>query len=257
MNKLFMIFFVSNFYFSTLSGWSQDTIVFSINTLQYEKVAKERMKEWLSESSLGRGSENYSESELKAFSIPAFEWNEKAKEYTCESPEKLENLLSFVENPYFQMISFIDDRSNIVGGKNVTISENRTAKRKRDSIDWISQIPNIPYSPFPTNPFPRYDLKELKTVYKYHLKHPDIFIFRIADYEGFWVIKNDRLYRLKGCLLKNANQYFYMDGEEYIRDIASGDGMRIGFPYIGCHNVKDALYWSKQGKKVFIKIIYK
>jgi hypothetical protein len=105
------------------------------------------------------------------------------------------------------------------------------------------------------NPFPLYDIIQEKQAYKYHLKHPDAFIFLIADYEGFWVIKNSRLYKLKNNTLKNANQFFYMSGEEYIRDIASGDGMRVGYRYKGCFNANDAQYWSKQGNNIFIKLI--
>ena len=250
--KKSIVLLLGIYYCLSLKAENKDTIVFPINIKKYEEVAKEKLRESLSESFSFFLRKKYLKSELKTFSIPAFEWNQKAKEYACDNHERLENLLSFVENSYFQMILFIDNQSNIVGWENVAVSEIRTAKRERDSIDWVSQIPDIPYSPLLGNPFLHYDLKELNKVYKYHLKHPDAFIFRIADYEGFWVIKNNRLYKLEGGSLKNANQYFYMDGEEYIRDIATGDGMKIGFRYVGCYNAEEALYWSKKGKDIII-----
>lgn len=223
---------MSCFYFSILSGQNHDTIVFSINKAQYEKVAKEELRSVLANSRSNIYGK-YAEDKLRLFSIPVFEWNQKAKEFTCASREKLENLLSFVENPYFQMISFIDSQSNIVGGVNLATSQIRTERRIRDSTDWVSQIPNVPFSPFIGNPFPHYDLKELKNIYKFHLKHPDVLIFRIADYEGFWVMKDYNLYKLEGISLKNANQYLYKCGEQYIRDIANGI-FSTGYQYMGC-----------------------
>jgi hypothetical protein len=254
-------------------GMNNDTIIIHIDMSKYKHIAIEKLREAISlskpscilkskitEIDIETGSfyhpinDMFTENDITIFSIPTFEWKQKAQEFTCASHEKLENLLLFEENPYFQMVCFIDYRSNnIIGGENISISEIRVARRIRDSIDWISQIPDIPpYIPY-GDPFPYYDINDLQKVYKYHLKHPDAFIFRIANYEGFWVIKNYRLYKLENGVLKNANQYFYLSGETYIRDIAN-DAYRIGYEYLGCFSKSDALYWSKEGRKVFIKI---
>ena len=276
MMKKILIIIISVFYCVIARGTDNDTIIIRIDMSQYENVAVTKLKESIALSKLSKIpkskitetdiknrsyyysiSDLFTENDITVFSIPAFEWKQKASEFTCASHEKLENLLIFEENPYFQMICFIDCRSNnIIGGENISVSEIRTSRRIRDSIDWVSQISDIPpYISF-SDPFPYYDLKELQKVYKYHLKHPDAFIFRIANYEGFWVIKDYRLYKLEKDVLKNANQYFYLNGEEYIRDIAN-DAYRISYVYLGCFNKSDALYWSKEGRNVFIKIITK
>jgi hypothetical protein len=255
MNKLSLILVISCFYFSILYGQNHDTIVFSVNKIQYEKVAKEELKRVLANSQSSIYGK-YTENQLKTFSIPTFEWNQKAHKFTCESHEKLENLLSFRENPYFQIILLIDNESNNVSNFFcLAISLIRMEQRIKDSIDWVSQIPNIPYSHFSSNPFPYCDLKRLNKAYKYHLKHPDTFIFRISDYEDFWVIKDYQLYRLGRNCLENANQYLYTCGEEYIQDIANGN-FRTGYPYIGCFNKDESLYWSKQGNRIFVKVKY-
>jgi hypothetical protein len=260
MKKLFLtlfespaiLVFINCFYFPILYGQNYDTIVFSINKIQYEKVAKEELRKVLSNSQSNVYCK-YTEDELKTFSIPTLEWNQKARRFTCESHEKLENLLSFRENPYFQIILLIDAESNVIDNFYLSISQTRTERRIKDSIEWVSQVPNIPYSHFSSNPFPYCDLKLLNKVYKYHLKHPDVFIFRISDYESFWVIKDCQLYRLEENCLENANQYLYMCGEKYIQDIANGD-FRTGFQYIGCFNRGESLYWSEQGNRVFVKV---
>jgi hypothetical protein len=122
----------------------------------------------------------------------------------------------------------------------MTISEDRTMRGIRDGWD--------------TSPFPLFDVKQEKRAYQYHLKHPEAFIFLIANFEGFWVIKDGRLYKLVGRFLKDANCYFYLMGEEYIRDIAE-DAFRIGFPYMGCFNESEARYWSKKGRNIFIEVV--
>jgi hypothetical protein len=253
MNKLLKLIFICIAIFWALPLYCQDTIMFSINMAKYEKIAKENMKNAITDiRSAVYG--KYTENELTVFSIPAFEWNQKAKDFTCESREKLENLISFAENPYFQMIFFVDNRKNIVGGFDLSVSQTRTERRIKDSINWVSQIPNTPFSPFSSNPFPYYEIKDLKTVYKFHLKHPDAFIFRIADIEGFWVVKNNQLCRLEGNTIKSANQYLYMYGEEYIRDIANGT-FRTGYQYLACFNNKTIRFLSKQHNNIFIEII--
>jgi hypothetical protein len=238
-----------------LTGQNQDTILFAINMMKYENVAKQKLTNMLTDSCSDIYGK-YKENELEIFSIPVVEWNHKAQCYTCDSHEKLENLLLFTENPYFQMILFIDSKLNVVGNLDIAISESRNEKRIKDSIEWVSQIPNLPFFNFSTDPFPFRDLLQEKMIYKYHIKHPDIFIFRIAYYEGFWIIKDNKLYKLDGNSIINANQVFYMDGEEYIRDIASGNGIRTGYKYIGCFNRSDARHWSKKGNDIFIKVSY-
>jgi len=253
MSKLFIILFLSFFYFSTMRGLCQDPIIFYINLAQYKKVAKEKLSNIIADKNSNLYGK-YSEEKLNVFSIPAFEWNQKAKNFSCESRESLENMLLFVENPYLQMIVFTDERSNIVENQNLTFSEIRLERRARDSIDWIMQIPDVPFSYLESNPFLYYDIRQLQSIYKYHLKNPDAFIFRIVDFEGFWVIKDNRIYKLEGSSLKNANQHLYIYGDEYIRDIANGT-FRTGHPYIGCLSRKEIRNLRIQNSSISVRII--
>jgi len=252
MNKMIFISVMNFFCFSIVSGQKYDTIEFSINMTQYEKVAKEELSGILTTpQTIIHG--KYTADKFKTLSIPVLEWNQKAQTFNCESNDKLENLLLFEENPYFQMVLLIDNKSNIVSSFDLTASQTRTMKRIKDSIEWASQTPNIPFSHFSSNPFPDFDLKQLNKIYKFHLIHPNDFIFRIANFEGFWVIRNYQLYKLEGTSLRNANQYLYTCSDEYIRDIAV-DAFRTGYKYEGCFSNEKAKSRSKQGKSIIVKV---
>jgi len=241
------------FCFSVFYGQNHDTIVFSINMEQYEKVAKEEMTSVLANPRANIQGK-YTKDKFKVFSIPVLEWNQKAQTYTCESHDKIENLLLYENNPYFQIVLLIDKKSNIVGRFDLTNSQTRIMRRIKDSIDWVSQMPNVPYSYFSSNPFPDCDLKQLNKIYKHQSKNPADFIFRIANFEGFWVIRNYQLYKLEGTSLRNANQYLYMCSDEYIRDITI-DAFRTGHKYTGCFNNKKAKMLSEQDSRIFLKIL--
>ncbi len=90
-----------------------------------------------------------------------------------------------------------------------------------------------------------------KNIYNYIKDHPDELVFGITGLYGYWSIKNNHFYKLKSGVfkkikLKDAGRYFYLYGEEYIKDISLNKPI-FGYRYKECGK-------SEKIENVFVKL---
>jgi hypothetical protein len=230
MKAIFLFYFV--FVCNYIVVGQIDTVHIALNMSKYDRIAKEKLMDLYSnELDLKNSpassmllSNKYNLNELQTLSIPVFNLKPQAKKYKCG--DNLELLIDFKEDPYFQKVIIIKNQKQ-VGGFNIIDSFNES-NRIQDSIKGDN-----PFS-LHSSPILNDNRQTEKKLLRYTKKNSDVFIFMIKGINGFWVVKNDSLYKLVDMVEESANKYFTMHyGEEYIHDV-SNDALRTGYSYINC-----------------------
>jgi hypothetical protein len=246
----------------------EDTIKFSLDIGEYQKIANEKLihlmetddiynvesqvvifnKGWVNAEKKLNKKMGYSElAEYSVLSIPYFWFNDNAKTY--KSGDNLEYIIDFKEDPSFQEVWALREDEPV--GSFYISYKNEEVIKMRDS----TKNQNL----LMMNSFIGWNDYVDRNIARYIQENPDIFVFKLKDIAGYWVIKDGYVIRLEEkCFLwfcsiseKNANVYFTETySEELIRDLATEYSMNIGYHYM----TDGKQYDEKDFRKVFIKM---
>jgi len=102
----------------------------------------------------------------------------------------------------------------------------------------------------------QFRIRDAKYIVCYMDDHPDDFIFGLSELKGFWVIRNNRMYKLIYTYggffrLTLANRYCRQFSSELITDMMSDEGIALGRRYKPCPKKK----YPKH--KVYLKVMKK
>lgn len=216
----------------SLKGYSQkDSITFIFKTNEYILFTKSKIKEI-----------SKNESVSKYIFFPTFSFKIANKSYKCG--EQIEYHIDFKNKYSWQYIQLIEN------DKPYEVL-NHGGVFDLSKIDSLSMIEEHSYILYYTP-----DIKEdrvFRSIYKYQNKNPDVFIFTLSSIQGFWMVKNGKLFNLKRGLIRNirktnGNKEILKYGQDYINDISNG-GMILGKRYKSCNKIFNKF------KKVYIKVI--
>ena len=195
---------------------ADDTIYFSINMDKYEEVAIQKQAKTYKEYVTLENIKNH----YTIVSVPVFSLKAEAIKYKCG--DDIGALIDFKEDPYFQDV-FIYNKEGIYVDCNEIHDTYKKSNMERYG-DSIGEVPVL------------YDYDKAKRRILKYKQRKGAFIFMVKHLRGFWSIRNGVLYKLTNTFHeKNANEYaakYY--GEEFIREMSLGEGMRIGHYYYGC-----------------------
>ena len=194
-----------------------DTIRFSIDMGRYEKVAIQK------QDNIYNRDKNITPENIKSnytiVSVPIFSLKAEAIKYKCG--DDIGALIDFKEDPYFQDVFIYNKEGIYVDGNEIHDTY------EKFSIEKYGDIGEVPVL---------FDYDKAKRRILKYKQRKGAFIFMVKHLRGFWSIRNGVLYKLTNTFHeKNANEYaakYY--GEEFIREMSLGEGMRIGHYYHGC-----------------------
>lgn len=198
----------------------------------YVEKAEERFHTMYPRLYTGKGElleSRYEPADLRLISVPILAFQERV--YRCG--DAIEPLVKVEEDALCQLVLITNDTNKRVA--TFTISDSFS--------DLVEAQTGLPLNPRPV--FSDTNIAERRIV-RYIEKNPDSFVFMIRLLEGYWVMKDGKIFKLKRTLLGwellDGSLVLCQYGEELINDLIKHNDFRTGYYYpscTGCSNPND------------------
>lgn len=245
-----MKYFVYIFLLGLLNNaFAQDIGTFTYNRKEYIEVANNYLQELYYKEKNSKTplftfkiiSDRYLLQDLQVIPLPVFYLKDRI--YNCG--DNLEDFISLVNDPYFQSVLVSNKTSDKIGKFEIFDSHFGKQRFKDNINNEVAPLHGRPVS---------YDSKKIDNkLESYMKKNPSSLVFLIKGFQGYWSIKQGKVFKLSNRIFRiketDGSQFICENfGHEYINDIIK-DEFRTGKAYERCSSCK-----KSRNKLVLIKV---